>query len=228
MEPIALFNHISPIDLRNIRNIVSGEIYTLIELHNGNIGLCANLENKISNQIPLQINLTNTNHRIIAQAYYNALFNISNDKYLTDSIIDIIADKNYNSIVMIGFFKPIYSELIERKINVNVFDLIKEDPAVIDYNLKEDYTKKADCIILSATTFFNQTFHDIINNTNNKCEIHIVGPSTPLTKELFKYKNIKYLHGIIPVNKDEIKEIVQNNQGTRKFIKYCNKVLLKL
>lgn len=228
MDPFVFFNSIYPYSNKNIKVIYSGSIYTIVELLNGQIGLCANLNHKISTQIPNVIDFSKTEHRIIAQAYYNAHFNYTHiSNLLNKDIVDIILEKKYNTIVMIGLFKPILKKLQECNISLSVFDFMKDEPFIINYNDRKNYIQNADCIILSATTIFNKTFLEIINDSSDNCDIHVIGPSTPLAEQLFTYKNIKYLHGIIPKEKQKIIQVVSNNQGTRKFIKFCEKVDVK-
>lgn len=228
MDPLALFHHIAPFNRNAIKSILSGEIYTVVELKNGNIGVCANLKNEIIHDLPSNIDFNNINHRIILQAYYNALFNYSSEsEFLHDNLVDLLEEKKYNFIVMIGFFKPVYAELNQKNIPVHVFDFFNKEPFIIDYDKRFELIPKADCIIISATTIFNETFIELTELSSPDCEIHILGPSTPMTKEMFNYKNIKYLHGILPFDNKEIIESIKNNEGTRKFIRFCKKVMLK-
>jgi len=228
MDPLERFHQIEPFNRDLIKSIYPGEKYTAVELINGNIGVCANLRNETKDVLPLNIDFNNIQHRIIIQAYYNAFFcQAFKSEFIQDKLIDLIEEKKYNLIVMIGLFKPIYQEFLHKNIFVHVFDFFSDEPFILDYKNRFKYIPKADCIIISATTIFNQTFTELTELSGKECDIHILGPSTPMTQEMFNYKNIKYLHGILPTDSKKIIEVIVNNQGTRKFIRHCDKVMLK-
>ncbi|MFC2152992.1 Rossmann-like domain-containing protein [Bacteroidota bacterium] len=49
---------------------------------------------------------------------------------------------------------------------------------------------KADALILSSTSVFNNTFLDLINATKSNCDMYTLGPSTILNKEMFQYRQL--------------------------------------
>ncbi|MCK5171473.1 MAG: hypothetical protein KAQ75_16455, partial [Bacteroidales bacterium] len=87
---------------------------------------------------------------------------------------------------------------------------------------------KADALILSSTSVFNNTFLDLVNATNDHCDIYTLGPSTILHKEMFQYRNIKLLFGsVFELNDLNTIKIIQKGGGTKQFLPFMSKVYLK-
>ncbi len=229
-EPLEYFFEKYGIDLQNIKHIVCGEKYVAVELKNGQIGVCSTLNKYVNVDIRdlRSPKLNNEQHRIVLNAYFNATYNYKNDYDTRIDIFDKINFKKYNKIVMVGFFRSLVEKFEKEKINLTIFDKAEEDPklAVMSDQLAE--VAKADALILSSTTIFNNTFTDIINSTKENCDIYTLGPSTILSPEMFRYRNIKLLFGsVFDLNDINTIKIIQNGGGTKQFLPFMNKVFLK-
>ncbi|MCD4818561.1 MAG: hypothetical protein K8S23_07700 [Candidatus Cloacimonetes bacterium] len=208
-------------EIDNIKKIVSGAKYTALLLKNGNIGVCANLGNQVQTKknIYANFNLGNFSHRIVLNTYFNALLNYS-VKYETGDIFEKVNFKKFNNIAMIGLFKPIVKKFQQNKIPLTIFDYIKSDNILTSMSDQKQILKKADAIILTSTSIFNLTFLDIINEVNDNCCIFMLGPSSIMNKEILQYRNIKMIFGATFDKFDErILKIIENDGGTRKFLK---------
>ena len=87
---------------------------------------------------------------------------------------------------------------------------------------------KADVLILSSTSVFNNTFSNLVEATNDHCDIYTLGPSTILNKEMFYYRNIKLLFGsIFEPNDINTLKIIQQGGGTKQFMPFMKKVFLE-
>ncbi|UCH96148.1 MAG: hypothetical protein JSV88_04640 [Candidatus Aminicenantes bacterium] len=75
--------------------------------------------------------------------------------------------------------------------------MIKEHDELLPIQNERKYIKKADAIILSATTIFNGTFMEIVNHTGENCDIYLLGPSSIMDKDMFRHKNIRKIFGAI-------------------------------
>ncbi|MBU0765772.1 MAG: hypothetical protein KJ607_13165 [Bacteroidetes bacterium] len=218
-------------NITEIKKIISGTKYSAVLLKNGNIGVCANLMNSIDpvNEDLKSPDLSNTCHRIILNAYYNGLLNYSNTFNKTGDIFDEIDFKKYENIIMIGLFKPLLKKFKENNIRVSIFDKIKEHHEIISMDAKSDYIRKADAIVLSSTTVFNNTFMNIINSSGEKCDIFMLGPSSIMDNDMFLYKNIKGIFGSVFNRNDEaVLETIEKGYGTQDFIKFGEKISLLL
>jgi uncharacterized protein (DUF4213/DUF364 family) len=216
-------------DTQNIEKIIYGAIYTAVLLKNGNTGICATLSNNVDTKIKnlKYPDLDNIKHRIVLNAYYNALLNYSN-KY--DKVVDIfdgVNFKNYDNIVMIGLFESLFKKFKRENINVSAFDMIKKNNNIISIDKEGKYVGNADAIIISATTIFNKTFMNIVNNTKDDCDIFLLGPSSVMSKDIFKYRNIKTVFGTIFKKNDvELLNIINKGFGTKRILPFGKKVSL--
>ncbi len=80
---------------------------------------------------------------------------------------------------------------------------------------------------MTSTSVFNNTFHEIIKHTPDHCDIFMLGPSSIMTPDLFQYRNIKVICGSVFEKSDySVLNIIENNGGTKDFLKVGNKKVL--
>lgn len=229
-EPLEYFFEKTGIDIQNIQDIVCGEKYVAVVLRNGKIGVCATLDNYVNVDIrDLRFpDLKDIRHRIVLNAYFNADYNYNNQYDTTIDVFDKIDFKKYSKIVMIGFFRSLVEKFENEKIDLTIFDKAVNDDKLTNMSEQLDEIAKADALILSSTSVFNNTFLDLINATNDNCDIYTLGPSTILNNEMFNYRNIKLLFGsVFEPNDVNTLKIIQNGGGTKQFLPFMNKVFLK-
>ncbi|HAN78890.1 MAG TPA: hypothetical protein DCQ31_14570, partial [Bacteroidales bacterium] len=88
--------------------------------------------------------------------------------------------------------------------------------------------EKADCIILTATSLQNNTLVEICETSKSGADVFVLGPSCPLSNEMFAFRNVKILFGsVFTENLDEIEEIIAKNGGTPMFGKLGRKVFVE-
>ncbi|MBU8893056.1 MAG: DUF364 domain-containing protein [Bacteroidales bacterium] len=229
-EPLEYFFEKYGTDINNIQNIVCGAKYVAVILKNGNIGVCATLDNYIKVDIrDLKIpDLKNIQHRIVLNAYFNATYNYDNQYDTTIDIFNKIDFKKYNKIVMIGFFRSLVEKFENEKIDLKIFDKAEEDNKLTNMSEQLIEIEKADALILSSTSVFNKTFLDLVNATRDNCDIYTLGPSTILNGEMFQYRNIKLLFGsVFEPNDENTLKIIKKGGGTKQFLSFMSKVFLK-
>ncbi len=216
------------IDTKQIKEIVCGEKYVGVLLKNGNIGVCATLFNKANLSIKEfeNFDINSIPHRIVANAYFNALLNYDRIYEKQIDIFDEIDFEKYQNIVMIGFFGSLTEKFKKASINLSIFDLENKSSELIDITKQKKFLAKADVVILTSTTVFNNTFLDIVNSTSENCRIFTLGPSTILHPDMFKYKNIHTIFGSIfdKENNEELFEIIKSDGGTKSFLHLMRKV----
>lgn len=225
-EPLEFLLSKYKFDINRIEKISTGQKYTAVLLKSGNIGVCANLGHKIDIEKNnyLNLDLKDFSHRIVLNAYFNALLNYSHSSKSDVDIFETIGFEKYKKIVMVGFIKPVVKQLNEAGISITVFDFLKEDPVLTPISEQKKLLGQADVIILTSTSIFNNTFIDSINATKNNCDIFMIGPSSIMTPELLEYKNIIMIFGAAFKRYDDrVLKIIQEDGGTRRFLKFENK-----
>lgn len=208
-----------------IETVESGERYLAVMNNEGNIGVCAVLGNDTSNVNIENPDLKSIPDRIFLTAYYNSLLNIKQQNYGSGDIAEIIDFHDYRNIVMIGYFYPIVERLKNKNVEVSVFDF-RDLEVSLPLEKQKEYLQKADCVILTATSIFNKTFNEIIENTSG--DVFILGPSSILNEYFFKFQNVKAIFGsIFEPYDNKVIDAVKDGLGTRKFLKYGKKVVLR-
>ncbi len=229
-EPIEYLFEKYGIDLQNIKNIICGEKYVAVVLKNGQIGVCATLNNFVNIEPrDLQFpDIKNIPHRIVLNAYYNAVFNYTNNYNTAIDIFEKIKFKKYNNIVMIGFFRSLVEKFERENIKLTIFDKFESDPKLADMSLQLNLVSQADALILTSTSVFNNTFLELVTVTKDNCDVFTLGPSTIMSKEMFLYRNVKLLFGSVFDQNDILTlKIIQAGGGTKQFMPYMKKVFLE-
>jgi uncharacterized protein (DUF4213/DUF364 family) len=230
-EPLTHFVQKYGFNTTDIDKIVCGRKYSAVLLKSGNIGVCANLGNHREIEIDelKKLDLKKIRHRIILNAYYNAMLNYLNQYEKTDDIFEDIDFKSYRNILMIGLFKPLLEKFYRYHIKINVVDMKKDHDVLLPIVNEMKYIKKAGAIILSATSIFNGTFMNIVNHSDENCDIFLLGPSSIMNRDMFAYRNIKKIFGSIfkPGDKNVL-DAIRNGFGTKKYLQYGRKVSLSL
>ena len=228
-EPLKHFFSIYNFDKSQIKKVARGEKYIAVMLENGQIGVCATLKNKLAFDMDKSytLNLDRIDHRIFYNAYLNALLKYDNEFAEDKDIFNRIDFNNYSNLVMVGFFKPLVEKLRKNGINLSVFDLYSNDDNILQLKHQDEYVRKADGLILTATSIFNGTFTDIVNATDGFCDVFILGPSSILHKDIMQYKSIKTIFGTIFRKHDrQVLDIISEGYGTRYFQPLGKKVYL--
>lgn len=227
IEPLKHFVKKHGVDISKIGQIACGRRYSAVLLKNGHIGVCANLLKDVKMTIEdLRVpDLNKIEHRIILTAYFNAMLNYANHYEKNLDIFEAVDFRCYKAVVMVGLFKPILEKFNENEIKIHVFDMIKESSGLLPLKDEIEYIKRADAIILTATSVFNGTFMEIVDNTGENCDIFLLGPSAIMDRDMFQYKNIKKIFGaIFRLHDERVLDVIKEGYGTKKFLKFGRKV----
>ena len=227
MDVLANLLEIEKYDKKNIKTVIKGERYLLVENKNGNIGVAAVLGEDISQVNISSPNLDKIGDRIFFTAYLNSIFNREEKNFSDGDLLEVIDFHKYSNIVMIGYFKPVIEKMEAKGLKVSVFDL-RDDVNSLPMAKQKEYLQKANAVILSATSIFNGTFDDIVSNTQG--DTFILGPTSILDEKFFEYKTVKGIFGsVFKPNDIRVKKAVTEGWGTRQFLKFGRKVsLLKI
>lgn len=228
-EPLHHFYKTDGFKNDNIQSITVGKKYTAVVLKNGNIGVCANLQNIVPSNIfeNEELDLNNYSHRITYNAYLNAMFNYSVEYGSSLDIFDHIDFVKKDKIVMVGFFKPLVQKFVSSGINLHIFDKVDTNDILVPIEKMAAYLKEASTLVLTSTTVFNNTFLEIIDHTNQDCEIYLLGPSSILHPDMKRYRNIKQVYGaVFEPNDERIINTIKDGHGTRTFLPFGKKVYI--
>uniref|UniRef100_A0A7V4JR24 DUF364 domain-containing protein n=1 Tax=Thermodesulfobacterium geofontis TaxID=1295609 RepID=A0A7V4JR24_9BACT len=219
---------------KRLKRVCVGIYYTMVEIERGGVGLaytllpevkkCCELRNEInfwksSADVVVKGYLSgNPLETIIGLATINAVFNHKKD-FLKDAILgDIFSEIKLNSkeeILMIGYFEPLFKKLEGRVEKIWVIDKPIEET-----NLKiSDISDKIKLAIITASTLANKTLHSVLENLENIPEILLMGPTTPLNPEVFRFTPVTWLCGSIVKDSELLFKMVCEGKGATSFFK---------
>lgn len=228
-EPIHHFLDKEGFDRTRIKDWVIGEKYVGIMLDNGNIGVCATLENVVDNALlkGAEPDPSDPSHRIILNAWFNAVCNYWRSYSHDTDIFDRIDFKEYHSIVMVGYFESLHLKFTTAGIPVKVFDINKQSDILSDIGSLYSSLGEADAVILTGTSIFNQTFMNIVGACREESSIFLLGPSNTLSRDMFAYPCIRIVFGSVFKPYDSgLFEKIANGAGTKGFIDHLQKVYI--
>ncbi len=214
MEYIDIYKNLVEISLslaraKRIKRVCAGIRYTMVEIERGGAGLaytllpeaktCCELGNELNFwKRPADIVIKGylSNHPLevsIGLATINAIF-ANKREFLKSAIFgDVFSEIDLSSkdeILMIGFFEPIFKKL-EGKVG-KIWVIEKEEEADLRISNIKDRVKLA---IITASTLVNKTLHTILEELRGVPEVLLMGPTTPLNPEIFRFTPITWLCG---------------------------------
>lgn len=198
-----------------------GEIFSAIEDGEGGIGIAASPDFPVDSA-----EAEDYLNRVIMQCRINARMNKLRPDLIDVSFINSAGFSAKEKIVMAGFIRPIYDQLIDTGLSCNVFDLKKEATELLPLNEMDDYLRDADVLICTGTAFSNGSIDAMSQKLRKSSRLFIIGPSAPLAPVLFDW--IPSLQGIFGsvVKTKEILPKIDSGAGTRQLHDELQKVAL--
>ncbi len=216
---------------KKIKRIVLSPFYALAEIEKGGMGLsyvdkdflnsCCGENNHLSywgKPADLLIKpylISQNQERFLSLAVMNALFNhrkeILNQASLKDPL-EILPLSPEKEILMIGYFEPIFKKL-QGKVK-RIWIIEKGDETCLPSSLKD-----LSLAIITSATLANKSFHTYLSLLEKIPEVILMGPSTPLVPEIFKFTPITWLSGVVVKDRDLLFKLVCEGKGTQAFFK---------
>ncbi len=154
----------------------------------------------------------------IALSVINSLLNNRRElakEAIKDDPLNHIELSFEDEVLMIGYFEPLMKRLQGRVKRVWIIE--KPNPFQ-DLSKIEDFDKIALAIVTSAT-LSNKSLHVYFPYLERIPEVILMGPSTPLAPEVFKYTPITWLSGSLVKDSELLFKMVCEGKGTKSFFK---------
>lgn len=219
---------------KRIKRVCVGIHYTMVEIERGGAGLAYTLlpEVKTCCELGNEINFWKSPADLVIKGYLsghplevsiglatiNAIFNHKKD-FLKNAISgDVFSEIKLDSkdeILMIGYFEPLFRRLEGKVEKIWVIDKVKEE---IDFKIS-DISHKIKLAIITSSTLVNKTLHSILENLEGIPEVLLMGPTTPLNPEVFKFTPVTWLCGSIIKDPEMLFRLVCEGKGATSFFK---------
>jgi uncharacterized protein (DUF4213/DUF364 family) len=218
-----------PYKSANILACIRGSKYFGIMLKNGRIGVCATLGAKLETDPLLitRIDPDREDHRIYQLAYANANINYGSPHSAGGDIFDLVDFSKSSLMAMVGYFPPLVKKFRDSGMNLKVFDLHQKYDDCDPLEEFENSVANADTLIITATTLVNKSLNNILSLTGSKSVKFLLGPSTPLLKEMQTEYGFNHLFGMVfEPYEFGVLDLIGQGEGTQKFGTFGTKVML--
>jgi uncharacterized protein (DUF4213/DUF364 family) len=128
-------------------------------------------------------------------------------------------------VVMVGLFAPLVDRIRATGAILTVIEKNPQRLELLSEENKQQALKDCDVAIITATTLLNNTFEETINALGKPRSVAVMGPSTPLTLEIFRNTPVTHLGGSIVVDSTRVMQIISEGGGTpalRQYLRFMN------
>ncbi|MFA6054125.1 MAG: DUF364 domain-containing protein [Thermodesulfovibrionales bacterium] len=144
---------------------------------------------------------------------------------------DTLALMNLSSkdhVAMVGLFRPLVPRIEQTGAKLTIIEQNKALPNVLSFKSRGDILKTCTVAIITATSILNNTLETILNDLGNSSWVSIIGPSTPVCRDIFAGTTVTHLGGSVVLDRSKVLQIVSEGGGTpllRPYLRFVNVVL---
>lgn len=219
---------------KKIKRICIGIRYTFVEIERGGAGLAYTFLPPVKTccEIGYELNFWKSSADIVIKSYLsdhtleasvglatiNALFNNKKDLKKNNFSEDIFSEiklSNNDEILMIGYSEPMFKKLQGKVGKIWIIEKTQGEPEFKISEIKD----KIKAAIITSSTLVNKTLHSILEDLENVPEVLLIGPTTPLNPQVFRFTPITWLCGSIVKNPELLFRLVCEGKGASAFFK---------
>jgi uncharacterized protein len=144
---------------------------------------------------------------------------------------DALALMNLSSkdhVAMIGLFRPLVPRIEQTGAKLTILENNKALPHIVSFRNRGDILKTCTVAIITGTSLLNNTLETILNDLENPRWVSILGPSTPVCREIFVGTPVTHLGGSVVLDQTKVMQIVSEGGGTpslRPYLRFVNVVV---
>lgn len=143
-------------------------------------------------------------------------------------LLDFLGIEEEDKVGMVGNFKPVVRRM-EEDIELFIFERgPREEEGVYPDWAAEQILPSVDVSIITGTAVVNKTIDRLIKLSQNAREIAILGPTTPMSPNVFRRHGVTFLGGMVIEDVERALKIISQGGGTRKLGSVSRKVSLAL
>jgi len=219
---------------KKIKRVCVGIHYTMVEIERGGVGLAYTLlpSAKTCCELGNEFNFWKSPADVVIKGYLgghpievsiglatiNAIFNHKKD-LLKDFVVgDVFSEIKLNSkdeVLMIGFFEPLFKKLEGKVSKIWVIEKKPEESSVKISDIKT----KVKVAIITSSTLVNKTLHSVLEELEGIPEVLLMGPTTPLNPEVFRFTPITWLCGSRVKDSELLFRLVCEGKSAPSFFK---------
>lgn len=128
-------------------------------------------------------------------------------------------------VAMVGFFPPLVPKIKATGAALAIIERNPSRTAVLGKKEQEDALKSCTVAVITATTLLNDTLEEVLGALDRPRHVALLGPSTPLSMDLFAGTPVTHLGGAVSLNTPRIMQIIGEGGGTpemRPHLRFVN------
>jgi uncharacterized protein len=128
-------------------------------------------------------------------------------------------------VTMVGLFRPLVLRIEQSGAKLTILEQNKALPNVLSFKTRGDILKTCTVAIITATSILNNTLETILNDLVNPRWVSIIGPSTPICRDIFAGTPVTHLGGSVVLDRPKVLQIVSEGGGTpalRPYLRFVN------
>ena len=174
--------------------------------------------------------LTNSRNSVemaLGLATANAVLSTEAPQEESDAL-DLMKLSAKDHVAMVGLFKPLVSRIEQTGAKLSILEKNKAIPNMLSFQSRGNILKTCTVAIITATSILNNTLETILNDLENPRWVSILGPSTPVCRDIFAGTPVTHLGGSVVLDRPKVMQIVSEGGGTpllRPYLRFVNLVL---
>ncbi|QER41274.1 hypothetical protein F1847_00420 [Thermodesulfobacterium sp. TA1] len=219
---------------KKIKRMVLGIHYTMVEVERLGAGLaytllpeiksCCELNDSINFwKMPADIAIkgylsNNQVEVIVGLATINAVLSSKKENFKNSLEGDLFLELKLgyrDEVLMIGRFDPVIRKLQGRVKKIWVLEKEEDMKSFSVADIKD----RLKLVIITSSTLVNKTLEDCLESLYGVPEVVLMGPSTPLCPEVFRFTPITWLCGAVVKDPDQLFTKICEGKGAQAFFK---------
>jgi uncharacterized protein len=172
-------------------------------------------------------NFRNSVEKALGLAMANAILSAEAPREENDTL-SLMSLSSRDHVAMIGLFRPLVPRIERTGAKLTVLEKNKTLPGIVSFQNRGNALKTCTVAIITATSILNNTLETILNDLGNPRWVSILGPSTPVCREIFAETPVTHLGGSVVIDRQKVLQTVSEGGGTpslRPYLRFVNLVL---
>jgi uncharacterized protein len=173
------------------------------------------------------VNGRNSVEKALGLAVANAVLRTQAPREESDTLA-LMDLSSKDHVAMVGLFRPLVPRIEQTGAKLTILGKNKALPHIVGFKSRGDILKTCSVAIITATSILNNTLETILNDLGNPRWVSIIGPSTPVCREIFAGTPVTHLGGSVVLDRSKVLQIVSEGGGTpslRPYLRFVNVLL---
>jgi uncharacterized protein (DUF4213/DUF364 family) len=162
-------------------------------------------------------------------AVANALANEPQPDHLEGDVLEILPIRSGDRVGMVGYFGPLVAPLERRGCDLTVFERdAARSKRVLPAEKALELLPVSDVAIITSTALILGDLDHLLQAASPCREVAVIGASTPLVPDVFRWRGVTLLSGITVTDGARILQIVSEGGGMAFFADSIRKVNIRM